>query len=213
MGRKHAIIIGLDYNGELPGCTYDAERMTAYLQSQGFTTYTITGAHGTAWHIVWALQWVCYYAGMFDEIFIHYSGHGTRIRDNNGDEIDGYDEAIVTQDGWAVRDDYFHALLGWIPPSVKVNILMDCCYSGTGMDVGRKHGIRADVRMISGCTDAQTSAEITIEGQSQGAMTTCFLANIDQYGEMSPQLCATMRDQLHAKGLGQSPVFSSSKSF
>ena len=30
-----------------------------------------------------------------DTLWIHYSGHGTQIRDVNGDEVDGFDECII----------------------------------------------------------------------------------------------------------------------
>lgn len=33
-----------------------------------------------------------------DVIFLHYSGHGTKLHDENGDEDDGYDEALVPVD-------------------------------------------------------------------------------------------------------------------
>jgi hypothetical protein len=38
-------------------------------------------------------------------ILVHYSGHGTNTRDNNGDEKDGYDEAIYLYDGLLLDDD------------------------------------------------------------------------------------------------------------
>jgi len=30
-----------------------------------------------------------------DAVFTHYSGHGGKLRDDNGDEKDGYDETLV----------------------------------------------------------------------------------------------------------------------
>ena len=41
---------------------------------------------------------------------VQYSGHGTQLPDNNGDEQDGYDEALYLYDG-ALRDDEIAALL------------------------------------------------------------------------------------------------------
>ena len=33
-----------------------------------------------------------------DAIFCHYSGHGAKLRDDDGDEKDGYDETLVPMD-------------------------------------------------------------------------------------------------------------------
>ena len=40
-----------------------------------------------------------------DGIFIHYSRHGTQVRDTNGDEPDKYDEALYFPDGPFVDDE------------------------------------------------------------------------------------------------------------
>jgi len=33
-----------------------------------------------------------------DAVFCHYSGHGAKLRDDDGDEKDGYDETLVPVD-------------------------------------------------------------------------------------------------------------------
>jgi hypothetical protein len=33
-----------------------------------------------------------------DAVFTHYSGHGGKLRDDDGDEKDGYDETLVPVD-------------------------------------------------------------------------------------------------------------------
>jgi len=38
----------------------------------------------------------CSHAG--DVVFVHYSGHGSRVRDLDGDEDDGFDETLVPVD-------------------------------------------------------------------------------------------------------------------
>ena len=44
-----------------------------------------------------------------DVVFCHYSGHGGKVRDENGDEDDGYDETLIPLDyartGQIVDDD------------------------------------------------------------------------------------------------------------
>ncbi|KAL7448687.1 hypothetical protein ACHAWC_000838, partial [Mediolabrus comicus] len=74
-----------------------------------------------------------------DAIFLHYSGHGTKLRDDDGDEGDGYDEALVPRDfqtsGMIRDDDLYDILIKNLPEGVHMVSLMDCCHSGTIMDL------------------------------------------------------------------------------
>ena len=47
-----------------------------------------------------------------DFCFFHYSGHGTFIEDENGDERDGFDEALCALQDEYIRDD---ELLNMLP--------------------------------------------------------------------------------------------------
>lgn len=83
-----------------------------------------------------------------DVVVFHYSGHGQQIRDNNEDEVDGYDEAIVPYDAhmrfkkdvytgqFHLRDDEFGGLLTQLREKVgdkgDVLVIIDACHSGTG---------------------------------------------------------------------------------
>jgi hypothetical protein len=74
-----------------------------------------------------------------DAIFCHYSGHGGKVRDDDGDEKDGYDETLVPLDyaskGQIRDDDLFKALIGPMPKGVVMTCVMDCCHSGTVLDL------------------------------------------------------------------------------
>lgn len=64
----------------------------------------------------------------------HFSGHGTFIADQNGDEPDGRDECIVPYDyetTGPMTDDTLHDLYSSFPANGHLLISMDCCYSGT----------------------------------------------------------------------------------
>ncbi len=75
-----------------------------------------------------------------DVLFVHYSGHGDSIPDDNGDEIDGKDESLVPFD-YASKKDFSKNLrddeIGKILDELKVKqpgnvtISLDSCYSGT----------------------------------------------------------------------------------
>ena len=49
-------------------------------------------------NITQEFQWLSQGAQPGDILFLHYSGHGTQTRDLDGDEADGYDEALVPLD-------------------------------------------------------------------------------------------------------------------
>lgn len=80
--------------------------------------------------------------------YFHYSGHGQQVADDNDDELDGYDEAIVPvnspmyyQEGVyegqnLIRDDelgqLFRQIRSKIGPSGIFQAVLDACHSGTG---------------------------------------------------------------------------------
>lgn len=70
--------------------------------------------------------------------YIFYSGHGYRLRDNNGDEIDGYDEQIVPVDFQSkgfISDDLIFTILSGINKQTKLYFILDACHSGTITDL------------------------------------------------------------------------------
>ena len=76
-----------------------------------------------------------------DTVWIHYSGHGGRVADNDGDEDDGYDETLIPVDfqrKGQIRDDDLLRLRYLVKPmreGVLMTCLMDCCHSGTVLDL------------------------------------------------------------------------------
>jgi len=74
-----------------------------------------------------------------DCAFVHYSGHGGRLADDGGDEDDGYDETLIPvdyQSAGQIRDDIIYAdLVGRMPEGSVLTCLMDCCHSGTVLDL------------------------------------------------------------------------------
>lgn len=63
-----------------------------------------------------------------DAIFLHYSGHGTKVKDVSGDEDDGYDEALVPLDfkhaGIILDDELNDIIVKALPPGVHVVALV-----------------------------------------------------------------------------------------
>jgi hypothetical protein len=83
-----------------------------------------------------------------DEVYFQFSGHGQLIADNNDDEIDGFDEALVPYDSPMkyqpgvyegqnlIRDeelgDLFNQIRRKLGPAGQLIVVIDACHSGTG---------------------------------------------------------------------------------
>jgi len=153
-GTKRAVLIGINYvgqQGQLSGCHNDVGNMKSYLMNvHGFPESNITilmddGNHTnpTRANILKAYENLAQTSRAGDTCFCHYSGHGGKLRDENGDEDDGYDETLVPVDyvtaGQIRDDDLFQALVSRMPQGVLVTCLMDCCHSGTVLDLPYKY--------------------------------------------------------------------------
>jgi metacaspase-1 len=69
-----------------------------------------------------------------DDIVITYSGHGTWVRDDNGDEPDGRDEALCPWDiaeRGPLLDDELYDILSDRARGVRVVMISDSCHSGS----------------------------------------------------------------------------------
>jgi metacaspase-1 len=84
-----------------------------------------------------------------DAVFIQFSGHGGRVLDSPVDaEAESYDEVIVPSDyatSGLIRDTLiFKTLLAPMRYGVTVTIIMDCCDTGTIVDLPYSWSTRAD---------------------------------------------------------------------
>lgn len=99
-GNKRAVLIGINYvgqNGELSGCHNDVANIKKYLINElGFDERDMKilmddsrHTNPTYANIMAALDWIVGVSQPGDTVWIHYSGHGGRLEDQNGDEVDG----------------------------------------------------------------------------------------------------------------------------
>ncbi|KAL0321007.1 UNVERIFIED_CONTAM: Metacaspase-4 [Sesamum radiatum] len=108
---KRAVLIGINYPGttaELKGCINDVRRMHECLvERYGFDNDDITVlidtddsyTEPTGRNIRAALDSLVRSAQPGDFLFVQYSGHGTRLPAETGEDDDtGYDECIVPSD-------------------------------------------------------------------------------------------------------------------
>ncbi|KAH9994614.1 peptidase C14, caspase domain-containing protein [Russula vinacea] len=199
-GRKKAVCIGINYTGQnsqLDGCVSDAKNMNRFLVDRlGFRSRDIIRLTDdapdpsnlpTKSNILGAMRWLVSGAHKHDSLFIHYSGHGSQVRDLNGDEVDGYDEVIFPQDyaqaGTIIDDELHDNLIKPLPPGCRLT----SCHSGSILD-GRvrsssvtrrflaEKATPAEVICWSGSTDSGTSADVQGAGIAVGAMSFAFLS-------------------------------------
>ncbi|KAL8469322.1 hypothetical protein ACS0TY_032231 [Phlomoides rotata] len=150
MARK-AVLIGCNYPGtkaELKGCINDVKRMYKCLvERYGFSDEDITVLidtddsykQPTGHNIRAALADLVDSAEPGDFLFVHYSGHGTRLPAETGEDDDtGYDECIVPCDMNLITDDDFRELVDRVPEGCQITIVSDSCHSGGLIDEAKE---------------------------------------------------------------------------
>lgn len=202
--EKKALLIGINYKNtesELNGCINDVNNMRnvlinlfGYKDSNILILTDDTAIKPTRNNILTQLLGLVLHNNT--DLYVHYSGHGAQIKDTNNDEQDGYDESLVpidyTESGF-ITDDELRCIIGCMNETCKLTIVLDCCHSGSGMDLAynlyERNGLnylledpltkcnktRGQVTCISGCKDSQTSADAYIGIQYQGALTNTLI--------------------------------------
>ena len=142
---KKALLVGVnDYKGvsDLRGCVNDVMDMHFTLRSLfRFDTRNIrvlTDQRASKANIIARLKWLVKGAKPGDVLVFHFSGHGSQIRDRDGDELsDGMDEILcpydMDWDGTFITDDQLNKVFGKLPKGVVLEVFLDCCHSGTGL--------------------------------------------------------------------------------
>lgn len=143
--KKSGFLVGInDYPGsqnDLQGCINDSTNVYDILvKYYGFAPSDITllsNKRATRKAIIDGLQKLVESAVSQDVLVFHYSGHGSQIRDMEGDELkDGKDEIICPWDfdweGKYIKDDDLAGLFGELKKGVHLEVILDSCHSGTG---------------------------------------------------------------------------------
>jgi len=156
--NKRAVLVGINYlrhsKGRLRGCINDVKSMNQFLLSRGYRQQDIRiltddlqdpSMQPTKANIMRELSNLARGARPGDKLFFHFSGHGSQVVDTSGDEDDGLDETILPVDynsaGQIIDDDLYSTLVEPLPPGCQLTALMDCCHSGTGLDLPYVHNI------------------------------------------------------------------------
>lgn len=140
-----ALIVGVNQyklpGADLQGCVNDATNVRdILLKYYGFGVRDIrvlVDGRATKKAIMDRLDWLVKGAGAGDRLLFHFSGHGSQIRDRDGDELkDQLDEILCPHDmdwdGTYIVDDDLKAVFSKLPAGVRLEVLLDSCHSGTG---------------------------------------------------------------------------------
>ncbi|KAH7905001.1 caspase domain-containing protein [Hygrophoropsis aurantiaca] len=245
-GRKKALCIGINYKGqnrELRGCLNDVRNVKKFLTSywgyrDGDIVMLVDETENprqmpTRKNILDGMRWLVKDAKPHDSLFFHYSGHGGQIPDQDGDEVDGFDEVIYPVDykksGIIVDDEMHRIMVKSLPMGCRLTAVFDSCHSGTALDLpyiyhsnGRLKGSHispsaraakatsADVISFAACRDDQTSADTVQGGVAVGAMSYAFVtALVRKPSQTYQELLRSIRDILRDR-YKQKPQLSSS---
>ncbi|KAK0431418.1 peptidase C14, caspase domain-containing protein [Armillaria borealis] len=233
-GCKRAVCIGINHGqgkefSELRGSILDAGNIRDFLMRQGYNADDIlmltddTEKKPTKSNIIEAMSWLVQSAKLGDSLFLHYSGHGDWVPDQNGDEVDGKDEDIICYDSCPfIDDDIRKTLVDPLPAGCQLTALFDSCHSGTILDLPYaydSHGRPqrecalsvtdplASVICWSGATDDQNCAD-TLQG---GFMTQAFIKSLEEKPKRSyKELLHSIREIVKRNVKNQTPQLTSS---
>ncbi len=151
---RRALLVGInqypDPRNNLNGCVNDvlmmAKVLTEHFQFKQEDIRLLTDHRATTENIRHRLGWLVDGAAAGSVLVFQFSGHGSQVRDRNGDELeDGLDEIICPYDlDWdnPFTDDALNDFIKSVANDVNLTLILDCCHSGTGTRLFFKEPIR-----------------------------------------------------------------------
>ena len=237
-----ALCMGLNYKGSyspLNGCENDRNEMVKFLRKLGYRNSNITTIGDdktikpTKKNILDQIKKILISSRSNDVVFISYSGHGSFLKDDSNDEYDGNDEYLVAYNESARRferilDDEIKQILNDnLKPGVKVFFIIDCCNSGTIIDLKynslytdgsnaesfentKQSNTPSQVIALTACMDKQLAYETKFNNKVEGVFTKCFIeATSSSSTQTWDQLLKNIRDSIVKKQFPQKPQLSS----
>jgi caspase domain-containing protein len=146
--NRWALLIGINEypslgsQSYLKGCLNDVEAMSGVLVEKfrfpQENLAILRDGEATRDGILTAMNDLTGRVGKDDVVVFHYSGHGSRMRDLNGEGEDGMDETIVPYDSGRstenrdIRDgEIYDWILRLTEKTPYVTLVFDCCHSGS----------------------------------------------------------------------------------
>jgi len=154
--RRHALLVGIDDypalrgSAQLSGAVNDVDQMARVLEHRfefpAENLRLLRDAEATRAAVHAELDGLVERAGEGDVAVVHWSGHGSQVEDEDGDEPDALDETLVPSDardaaenpGHIVDDELRRYLSELQRRGVFTTLILDCCHSGDAhRDAGR----------------------------------------------------------------------------
>lgn len=240
---KFALLIGINYTGidksELYGCIDDVHNMYDMLITEmKIPEENITmlydnapnkGLYPTRKNILRALVEFINNKQPDDELWFHYSGHGSIRTDRSNDEKYKLDSVLIPidfQTNGVILDDEIYAIIKDVKSVLF--LLFDCCHSGSICDlplsysyidniivketINQNYVENSRIFAISGSTDKQVSLEKYNEflQKKVGALTHAFLLTLNnsKYDINIEELFIGICEYLSYAKLEQTPLLS-----
>ena len=130
-----------------------------------------------------------------DSLFIYFNGHGSQLRDENGDEVDNMDEVFFPSDfsRHSITDDLLRSLIKKSETKGTIYFVFDCCNSGSMIDLRFRYDIHRNtltenlrnmddsktiknnkIVSLSSCNDDETSYETLFEYKGKKVIHSAF---------------------------------------
>lgn len=125
---------------DLPGIDRDVDGMRKLVTDLGVpqaNVRVLKDTEATLANVQKGLEWLLA-AGPNERAYFYYSGHGSQVPDEDGDEDDGADETLVLHDAKPTEKSMAGMLVDdWLAPRLtaasarEVVLIVDACHSGT----------------------------------------------------------------------------------
>lgn len=153
---KRALLVGIsDYGNALEdpnkwaniSGANDIKLLSPLFSEHGYTVTSLVDAQATHAGITKALEKLAKDSKKGDRVYIHFSMHGQPFEDLNGDEEDGWDEALIPVDAEMLYaegvyegknhllddelESYFNEIRNKLGSEGQLIVILDACHSGT----------------------------------------------------------------------------------
>ena len=215
----------------------DVDLLERVLESQGVDVLVLRGEAATPAAVLGALEAELAAVGEGGHVLLHVSSHGTRVRDADGDELDGWDEALVLYPGasprpgsWLLTDDALAsglaALRRRLGPSGSVAVTLDACHAagatrgrprteaasldwGWSAESGVASGGQAPLVVLAGSREDEEAQDVRgPEGARVGAFSLALAETLGTGAASWGDVHAGVRYRVASRVRGQRPVLS-----